>query len=246
MHTSPNFIRNYGGADPVDHRDEHARAPAPKIEFPKFDGENPKLWQQQCEMYFEVFRVQPCLCTRYAILGFQGNAALWFQGVEAKGRVENWQNMCSMVHDYFGKNKQASYRHQLRMLRQTGLVSEYWDKFSMLRHQLLLYNPYLDEGHFIDEFIAGLKEEICAAIWLHRPQELETTHLLALMLEEEAVPNKKCSYSKHEFRDHSKSKWSSRYSKDSKHEMKQQEGHKTEDKLDALKAFRKSKGLCFT
>ena len=65
-------------------RDESVRAPAPKIEFPKFDGENPKLWQQQCETYFEVFRVQPCLRTRYAVLGFQGNAALWFQGVEAQ------------------------------------------------------------------------------------------------------------------------------------------------------------------
>jgi hypothetical protein len=31
-----------------------------------------------------------------------------------------------------------------------------------------------------------------------------------------------------------------------KHEVKHQEGQKTEDKLDALEAFRQSKGLCFT
>jgi hypothetical protein len=196
-------------------------------------------------MYFEVFRVQPCLRTRYATLGFQGNAALWFQGVEAKGRVENWEDMCHFVHDYFGKNKQASYRYQLHVLLQTGSVSEYWDKFSRLRHQLLLYNPYLDEGHFIDEFIVCLKEEIRASIWLHRPQELETLHLLALMQEEEVAPSKKRLYSKHEFRYHSKSKWPSHYSDDMKNELKQQEGHKTEEKLDALEAFPSKQGFVF-
>ena len=107
------------------YRVESVRVIAPKIEFPKFDGENLKLWQQQCETYFEVFRVQPCLRTQYGVLGFQGNVALWFQGVEAQGRVENWEGMCRLVHDYFGKNKQASYRHQLRVLRQTGTVSDY-------------------------------------------------------------------------------------------------------------------------
>jgi hypothetical protein len=55
------------------------------------------------------------------------------------------------------------------------------------------------------------------------------------MQEEEAAPSKKRSYSKNEFRDQSKSKWSSRYLEDTKHEVKQQEGHKTEDKLDALR-----------
>jgi hypothetical protein len=235
--------------DTVDQRDEHARAPAPKIEFPKFDGENPKLWQQQCETYFEVFCVQPCMRTRYAALGFQGNAALWFQGVEATRRIEHWDEMCRLIHEYFGKNKHASYRHQMRVLRQSGSISEYWDKFSRLRHQLLLYNPHLDEGHFVDEFIVGLKDEIRSAIWLHRPQDLETAHLLALLQEEEAVPCKKRSYSKHEFRepsrDSGKSKWQSRPDELARAESKRTEG-RPDDKLEALRTFRRSKGLCFT
>jgi hypothetical protein len=137
---TPSCFRNIPRDDQVIHQQESVRAPAPKIEFPKFDGENPKLWQQQCGTYLEVFRVQPCLHTRYAALGFQGKAALWFQGVEAKGRVEEWDHMCRLVHDYFGKNQEASYRHQMRILQQTGSVPEYWDKFSRLRHQLLVYS----------------------------------------------------------------------------------------------------------
>jgi hypothetical protein len=157
--------------------------------------------------------------------------------------------MCRLVHEYFGKNKHASYRHQMRVLRQTGSISEYWDKFPRLRHQLLLYNPHLDEGHFVDEFIAGLKDEIRSAIWLHRPQDLEIAHLLALLQEEEAVPYKKRSYSKHDFRepsrDSGKSKWQSRPNELARAESKRTEG-RLDDKLEALRTFRRSKGLCFT
>jgi hypothetical protein len=238
--------RNIVGYERADHREDHVRAPAPKTVFPKFDGENPKLWQQQCETYFEVFRVQPCLRARYATLGFYGNVALWFQGVEAKGRVEHWEDMCRLVHEYFSKNKQASYRHQMRVLRQTCTISDYWDRFSKLRHQLLLYNPHIDEGHFVDEFIAGLRDDIRSAIWLHRPQDLETAHFLALLQEEEAVPCKKRSYSKSKFRDSSKSKWNSRSDDGYRAKTKRTDTTKPEDKLEALRAYICSKGLCFT
>ena len=71
----------------------------------------------------------------------------------------------------------------------------------------MLYNPYLDEGHFVDEFVVGLKDDIRSAIWLHRPQDLETAHLLALMQEEDSVPSKKRSYVKHDYKDAGKHKW---------------------------------------
>jgi hypothetical protein len=63
-----NPVRDHREGGRGEGRDEGYRAPGPKIEFPKFDEENPKLWQQQCETYFEVFRVQPCLHTGYAVL----------------------------------------------------------------------------------------------------------------------------------------------------------------------------------
>jgi hypothetical protein len=29
----------------------------PKMHFPKFEGENPKLWQSRCESYFNMYEV---------------------------------------------------------------------------------------------------------------------------------------------------------------------------------------------
>jgi len=35
------------------HSDFSPRAPPlPKLEFPKFDGDNPRLWRDRCEMFF--------------------------------------------------------------------------------------------------------------------------------------------------------------------------------------------------
>ena len=95
----------------------------------------------------------PGLPTRYASLNFKGTAALWLRNVQAKGRVESWEEMCHLVHENFGKNKYAHYRRQLRLLKQTEYVAIYLEAFKKMRNQLMLYNPALDEMFFVDEFV---------------------------------------------------------------------------------------------
>jgi hypothetical protein len=53
----------------------------PKIEFPKFDGDNPRLWKDRCVMYFEVYAVHPSLKTHFVALNFTRAAAIWLQTV---------------------------------------------------------------------------------------------------------------------------------------------------------------------
>jgi hypothetical protein len=38
----------------------------PKMNFPTFDGTNPRLWRDKCESYFEIFGVSDCRCFRPA------------------------------------------------------------------------------------------------------------------------------------------------------------------------------------
>jgi hypothetical protein len=220
------------------------------MDFPKFDGDNPKLWKTQCENYFEVFHVQPCLRTRFASLNFVQEAALWLQNHEAKvDRVENWDEMCSLVLNQFGRNKYSLYRRQLRTLRQTGTVTEYYTKFQHIRHNLLLYNSALDEYFFVDEFLDGLRDDLRSALWLHQPSDLDTAFRLALLQEEEMEPCKRRSSHRTEHKEFSKS--GTRYSVDKGKlsrldEDRRVETPKSEDRLDALKAYRRSKNQCFT
>lgn len=42
-------------ADSHCHEFSSRSPPLPKMKFPKFDGENPRLWHGQCEIYFKVY-----------------------------------------------------------------------------------------------------------------------------------------------------------------------------------------------
>jgi hypothetical protein len=53
----------------------------PKLDFPKFNGENPKIWAKKCEVYFDAFSVPESLRTRYATLNFTDRAAPWLETV---------------------------------------------------------------------------------------------------------------------------------------------------------------------
>ena len=49
--------------------------PKPKLEFPKFNGQNLRLWKDCCELYFEVYGVSDALKPRFAALNFKDTAA---------------------------------------------------------------------------------------------------------------------------------------------------------------------------
>jgi len=51
--------------------------PFPKLDFPKIDGDFPHAWQDECEMFFELYVVHPSLKTRFATLNFRGVAKTW-------------------------------------------------------------------------------------------------------------------------------------------------------------------------
>ena len=68
--------------DTLPDRESHRPIPFPKLEFPKFDGTNPRLWRDRCVMYFEVYAVADSLKTRFAALNFEGAAATWLQTIE--------------------------------------------------------------------------------------------------------------------------------------------------------------------
>jgi hypothetical protein len=47
-----------------------------KHNFPKFSGDNPRLWIDLCDTYFEMYQVQACQWVCTAVLYMEGHAAL--------------------------------------------------------------------------------------------------------------------------------------------------------------------------
>ena len=42
----------------------------PKVAFPKFDGDNPKLWISRCEDYFELYNLDPSVWIKFSSMHF--------------------------------------------------------------------------------------------------------------------------------------------------------------------------------
>ncbi|CAD6247885.1 unnamed protein product [Miscanthus lutarioriparius] len=106
--------------------------PFPKMEFPKFDGEFPRLWRDQCEVFFEVYAVHPSLWTWFTTLNFKGMAASWLQTVQRNGQITDWDRLCDMVMNKFDWNQYQLLLKRFEKLKQKDSVEEYQMEFEKL------------------------------------------------------------------------------------------------------------------
>lgn len=55
-----------------------------KLDFPSFDGENPKLWLKNCEDYFDLYSVESPIWLKVATMHFLPSldAGCWKQSVK--------------------------------------------------------------------------------------------------------------------------------------------------------------------
>jgi hypothetical protein len=77
----------------------------PKLDFPKFSGDNPKIWRKQYEIYFDVFSIPESLHTRFDALNFVDHEAPWFETVEARGKIDKWYDLCALVSERWGRDQ---------------------------------------------------------------------------------------------------------------------------------------------
>jgi hypothetical protein len=61
----------------------------PKLNFPVFTGEHPRVWRDKCEKYFTMFQIPIHLWAPYATINFKGNAELWLQTYEAHHAIDS-------------------------------------------------------------------------------------------------------------------------------------------------------------
>lgn len=76
----------------------------PRMELPRFDGTNPKLWQTRCEDYFRLWNTPSSLWISYATSLFEGAAASWLESVHRRVPQINWEEFCRLLQSRFGRN----------------------------------------------------------------------------------------------------------------------------------------------
>jgi hypothetical protein len=78
------------------------RAALPKMSFPKFTGEHPRIWIDKCADYFCIFNIPECMWTTAASLHMEANAAEWLQMYKLKHGLDSWTTFVDVVEEKFG------------------------------------------------------------------------------------------------------------------------------------------------
>lgn len=54
----------------------------PPINFPQFEGANPKLWIHRCEAFFDLYNVPKFMWVNLATMNFLGSASFWLHSLQ--------------------------------------------------------------------------------------------------------------------------------------------------------------------
>ncbi|XP_074343112.1 uncharacterized protein LOC141680927 [Apium graveolens] len=151
----------------------------PKIEFPKFDGSDPKGWVIRSEQYFEFIPVDDIRKMKLAGLHFEGKASIWFRYYQASKGVVNWKLFIADVIARFENPDGMDVQELFNKLKQTSTVADYEDRFEELRAMVLHKNRGFTEEYFVSSFLSGLKDHIKASVRMFRPHSLVDAVFLA-------------------------------------------------------------------
>ena len=167
----------------------------------------------------------------------------------------------------FGRDQHSHLMRQFFHIHQTTSVTEYIEHFDTLVHQLLAYDPSLGQPFLTSRFVDGLKNEIRAVVLVHRPKDLDTASSLALLQEDSLQLMPRREWKKSEGAMCSNSVVSTPAVKQATRTMALplptppagvvsshsqavntsggSQGKKLEDKMSAMKAYRRANGLCY-
>lgn len=110
------------------HKGDHTRQGTiphhalPKMYFPKFDGNHPKIWLDNCANYFAIYAVPASVWLSSATMHLEGNTAKWWQAYKHKNSKISWLSFCLAIEQEFGADDYSSALNDLIAVKQTGTV----------------------------------------------------------------------------------------------------------------------------
>lgn len=166
--------------------------PHPKIEFPKFEGTDPKGWVLKAEQYFDFVQLDESKKIKLAVMHFEGRANTWYRYYQTNNNNVTWKTFQADVVLRFENPDNLDVQDRFNKLKQTTTLTEYEDRFEELRTMVIHKNKEFDEEYFLSSFISGLKESIKMAVRMFRPSTLADAVFLSK--QEESTVFKSANY----------------------------------------------------
>ena len=156
---------------------------AVRLDFPKFNGDNPSGWIYRANQFFNYHQTNPLHRILLASFHMEGKALVWFQDIEAAGGLNSWEGFVRALQTRFRGSPYDDPMEALIRLKQTTTVEEYKGQFEALSNQL----RGLAESYKLSCFLSGLREDIRFMVRMLNPVNLHMAFWLAKMQEENVV-----------------------------------------------------------
>ncbi|XP_026383409.1 uncharacterized protein LOC113278901 [Papaver somniferum] len=152
---------------------------APKLDFPRFSGDNPRSWICKCERFFQIHSTVDEQKTKITSLYLEGKVDSWFLDFLTGKTFIYWLVFVEAICNRFEDLENDNYVGCFKKLSQLTSVEEYFEQFEQLKALMLSKNPHLTEEYFILSFISGLKEVLKSSVQMHKPTTLSQSFFLA-------------------------------------------------------------------
>ncbi|KAL0313075.1 UNVERIFIED_CONTAM: hypothetical protein Sradi_5706800 [Sesamum radiatum] len=154
------------------------------MEFPKFNGDDPRGWIRKCQWYFQtIYTIPEEQRVSLASMHLQGKAELWFQGLVEKG-LPNWQQFIEIVYARFEGVDPGAVLGEFNTLQQgSRTVDQYLEKFEELKSHVMIFHSDFPESYYVTCFVNGLRPDIKGPVLSFRPTSLH--HAVALSKNQE-------------------------------------------------------------
>ncbi|XP_027086384.1 uncharacterized protein [Coffea arabica] len=147
----------------------------PKLDFPVFDGENLREWVRRANKYFQIQGVEEELKSDLAQLHLKGKADIWFHGMYHRRIEVPWEELSMAICERFGGGTPEETIEEFNKLTQTGSVTDYLEKFELLKSLVMPLLPNQLDSYYKSCFLSGLKGEIVNMVRMARPHTLADT-----------------------------------------------------------------------
>jgi len=187
----PGRDHRHDGRDDDDYNDNfreerHIRTRSLRLDFPRFNGENPSGWTYKVNQFFDYYQTPLYQRIRMASFHMEGEALVWFQDADEAGQFPTWDSFIQALLVRFGPAYDDPME-SLMKLRHTSTVAEYTSQFESLSNRL----RGLSDKNKLSCFLSGLKDDIRLPLRMLAPRDLVSAFGLAKLQEEFLTTSRK-------------------------------------------------------
>jgi hypothetical protein len=156
----------------------------PRMDFPKFDGDNPVGWIRRCEKYFQMAAAPEEYKVHLSQLYFTGSADIWLRRSDLHKQQLSWTQFVEEVTQHFSGHSSYELAEKFNNLNQgNSTIKEYTELFEDLLADILEANLDLQEEWFVKCYVNGKRDSIKAQLRPLRPATLTSAYWQAREME---------------------------------------------------------------